>query len=161
MKNQRAEKSPAEIYWNIKSYEKLSRDELYHIIRARLDVFVVEQCCYYQDLDGKDMDSHHLCGFDGQNLAAYARLLPPGLAYPDAASIGRVLTTGPYRRRGLGRELMRTALSHCDSLWPGSRLKIGAQAYLKGFYEDFGFSRCGDDYLEDGILHLPMLRPPG
>lgn len=133
---------------------------LYKIIQLRMEVFVVEQTCYYQDLDDKDEGSFHLMGWDRDQLIAYSRLLPRGLSYPNAASIGRVVTHPDHRGMGLGKELMELSIKYCQEKWPDDPVKISAQTYLKKFYEGFGFEQCGEGYLEDGIPHIPMIRNP-
>ena len=90
-------------------------------------------------------------------MLAYCRLVPPGVKYAEA-SIGRVLTTANARRTGTGRELMSEALARCERLWPGQRLKIGAQQYLERFYGGYGFARSSEPYDEDGIMHIEMIR---
>jgi ElaA protein len=122
-------------------------------------VFVVEQSCVFQDADNKDQGSHHLMGFDGRSLVAYTRLLPPGLGY-EYASIGRVVTAPAVRRYGIGKELMKQSIETVYKLFGVGPIKIGAQLYLKKFYESFGFVQVGEPYLEDGIKHIYMLKQP-
>jgi ElaA protein len=125
----------------------------------RQEVFIVEQNCPYLDADGKDFKSWHLMGYDDDGkLVAYARLLPKGVAYENHASIGRVITSESVRRTGAGKALMKAALNEIEQLFPGENLKIGAQTYLRSFYENFGFVVSGEEYLEDGIPHFPMVR---
>lgn len=145
--------------WRLASFGELSRDEIHEIFQARLAVFVVEQACPFQDLDGRDPACWHLIGRRdaGGPLLAYCRLVPPGVKYEEP-SIGRVLTTESGRRRGLGRELMREAVARAEALWPGRAFRIGAQQYLEGFYGEFGFVRVSEPYDEDGIMHIDMLR---
>ncbi|HUP29200.1 MAG TPA: GNAT family N-acetyltransferase [Usitatibacter sp.] len=160
------------ISWRCVPFAELTPRELHDILQARAAVFVVEQACAFQDVDGADLDSWHLMGLgmgpgplprsgargDDQALVAYARLIPPGIKFAEA-SIGRVVTLPPIRGSGMGRELMREALKHAERLWPGKAVRIGAQARLAKFYEDFGFVTASAPYDEDGILHLEMLRP--
>lgn len=146
------------ITWELKKFDDLDADQLYRILRLRADVFIVEQKCYYQDLDDKDRNAWHLMAWDGQELVAYSRLLPRGISYDEAASIGRVVTNVRYRGIQLGRELMTRAVERCRKLWPGEDIKISAQSYLEKFYADLGFVQCGEGYLEDDIPHIPMLR---
>lgn len=145
------------IRFDCKRFEALTPFELYEIIRLRNEVFVVEQQCVFQDADGKDQQSFHLMGWIGDELAAYTRLLPPGLAYEEK-SIGRVVTSPSQRRTGAGRELMQRSISECERLFGKGPIRIGAQQYLKAFYESFGFEQTGDMYMEDGIPHIYMLR---
>ncbi|RQO46548.1 GNAT family N-acetyltransferase [Variovorax sp. KBW07] len=153
--------------WYCKPFDALTASELYAILSARSEVFVVEQRCVYLDPDGKDAQAHHLFamdsvdGVDGAQglpqLAAYLRLLPPGVSYEEA-SIGRVLTGTAYRGRGLGQELLNKGLLHADRFWPNAALRIGAQAYLQKLYESAGFATVGEPYDEDGIPHIEMVR---
>ena len=148
--------------WRLARFDELSPRELHDIYQARLAVFVVEQKCAFQDVDGVDPACWHLTGRGGGNssdgpILAYARLVPPGVKY-DEPSIGRVLTTAPGRRQGAGRELMREAVARATALWPGRALRIGAQRYLEGFYGSFGFVTASEPYDEDGILHIEMVR---
>jgi ElaA protein len=147
------------INWNTKYFDNLTPHQLYAIIELRNAVFVVEQNCVFQDADNKDQQSHHLMGWseDGR-LAAYVRLLPPGLTY-DECSIGRVVTAPAFRAQKAGRLLMNQAIAECERLFGKAPIRIGAQLYLRKFYESLGFVIVGDMYLEDGIEHVIMLRP--
>ncbi|MFN8286786.1 MAG: GNAT family N-acetyltransferase [Chitinophagales bacterium] len=141
-----------------KPFAALTVSELYDVLRLRQEVFIVEQNCVYLDADGKDLKAHHLLGYHNNELAAYARLLPKGGSYANEASIGRVITSAKYRRHGYGKELMREAVIQMQQLYGNGPIRIGAQAYLKNFYEGFGFVDLNEPYLEDGIPHLIMLR---
>ena len=141
--------------WIYKPFKLLTAAELYNILRLRNMVFIVEQQCIYLDADNKDQASHHLCGWDNQELIAYARILPPGAAFEEA-SIGRVLTNPQYRKQGSGRQLMEKAIELCLRLYSTNNIRIGAQLYLIDFYTGLGFIRTGDVYLEDGIEHIEM-----
>lgn len=145
------------IQWILKKFEELSPSQLYAILQLRNEVFVVEQSCVFQDADDKDQDSYHLMGFYNNKLVAYTRLLPKGLAY-EQASIGRVVTSPTVRRSGAGKELMQKSIEASHMLFGKQPLKIGAQLYLKKFYESFGFQQISDVYLEDGIEHIYMLK---
>jgi ElaA protein len=146
------------ISWKIKSFEELSNMELYNILRLRAEVFIVEQNCPYLDLDGKDPSSFHLMGMnEKQELVAYARLLPAGLAFKEV-SIGRVLSSSAARGSGAGMELMQTAIQHIHKKFGEVPIRIGAQLYLKKFYERLGFVQVSEMYLEDDIEHVEMLR---
>lgn len=146
-----------QIQWLIKKFESLTPYQLYAILQLRNAVFVVEQNCVFQDADDKDQNSFHLMGFDNNHLVAYTRLIPPGAFYKEA-SIGRVVTSPWVRRAGAGRELMQQSIDHLYQLFGLQPIKIGAQLYLKKFYESFGFKQCGDVYLEDGIEHIHMIK---
>ena len=145
--------------WKLASFSDLHPAELYDLIRLRIEVFVVEQGCIFQDLDNKDQAAHHLMGRDKSgNLLAYARILPPGIIYPEA-SIGRVTTSPSARGKGLGKELMKNGLFQLYGLFGPVPIKIGAQIYLLKFYESFGFRKCSEVYLEDDIAHILMILP--
>lgn len=143
---------------NCLSFEALSNTQLYQILRARQEVFIIEQDCNYLDCDGRDILSEHLWISENNELAAYARLLPPGVAY-EGSSIGRVLTTKPYRGKGLGKQLMEQAIQLLENQYPQSAIYISAQQYLEKFYSDLGFVSTGVTYLEDDIPHVKMIRP--
>lgn len=159
------------IAWKCTPFSELSALEVHDILQARSAVFVVEQDCVFQDVDGADPQSWHLVGRNPHPgplpaeressagpLLAYCRLLPPGVKFAEP-SIGRVLTTPAARGTGAGRSLMREAVARARSLWPGQALMIGAQEYLERFYGEFGFGRVSEPYDEDGIMHIHMLRP--
>ena len=145
------------MYWQWCSLGDLSARQLYALFAARSAVFVVEQNCPYQDLDGADLEAEHLIAWSGGEVAACLRLLAPGVKYSEP-SIGRVLTAKPFRTGGLGRELMARAIARCDEKFPHEPVRIGAQAYLERFYGSFGFVKASDVYIEDGIPHIEMLR---
>ncbi len=144
------------IDWTCKKFSDLTVEELYQILRLRNEVFVVEQNCVYQDCDGKDELSYHLCGWKDGNLKAYTRLLSPGISYPNAASIGRVVTSPSIRAQSIGKQLMSESLENLYRLFGNVQVTIGAQLYLKNFYESFSFVQNGEIYLEDGIPHITM-----
>ena len=162
--------------WTLKPFDELALAELYELLRLRVEIFVVEQNCPFQDIDGMDNRAYHLLGYtdageladlgyglvlyantDAGELAAYARLFDADISYAQVA-IGRVAVGLAYRRHGLGQELMQQAVAQCEMLFGAQAIKLGAQLYLKQFYEGFGFKQCGEEYLEDGIPHIPMLR---
>lgn len=146
-----------QIKWTINKFDDLSAKVLYAIMQLRSEVFVVEQNCVYQDADNKDQASYHLCGWLNNELVAYCRILPKGLAYDDYASIGRVVSSPKYRNTGFGKLLIAKAIELTNNLYPNTKIKIGAQLYLKKFYQSFDFEQHGEGYLEDGIPHIPML----
>ncbi len=147
-----------ELSWLFKSFEALTNEELYQLLQLRSEVFVVEQNCVFLDMDDKDQQSFHLLGYKDDLLAAYTRIVPKGVSYEDYASIGRVVTSPKVRGEGRGKELMEESISRLQQLYGQVPIKIGAQLYLKKFYESLGFLQCGDVYDEDGIDHIPMLR---
>lgn len=144
--------------WTGKPFADLTLTELYDVLQLRTEVFIVEQNCAFQDIDGQDAPAYHLLGKtpEGQ-LGAYARLFAAGQSY-EQVSIGRVVVAPSLRRYGLGQELMRQAIAHCEQLFGAQPIKIGAQQYLTKFYQGFGFVQQGEMYLEDGIPHIYMVR---
>jgi len=140
----------------IRTFEQLNISELYEVLELRSAVFVVEQDCVYQDLDGKDRIAYHIVGKHDQKVIAYARAFKAG-SYFKNASFGRVVVHEAYRGKGYAKNLIKHTLAEMDS-WEGEAIEISAQTYLKGFYEDLGFSTEGDEYLEDGIPHIRMIR---
>lgn len=150
----------ATVTWQAKPYADLSLDELYELLRLRSEVFVIEQNCVYLDPDGKDRhpEAVHLMGraADGR-LAAYLRILPAGLSYPQV-SFGRVLTAADFRGQRLGGPLLEAALIEIERRWPGADIQIGAQAHLQAYYGRYGFEPSSEPYVEDGIAHIDLLR---
>lgn len=146
-----------QIQWSLKKFEELSPFQVYEILQLRNEVFVVEQNCVFQDADDKDQGSYHLLGVNENKLVAYTRIVPPGLIYEEA-SIGRVVTSPAVRRSGAGKLLMEESISSVFKLFGKRPIKIGAQLYLKAFYQTFGFEQVSDIYLEDGIEHIYMLK---
>lgn len=142
--------------WTCRPFHELSVTELYAILRLRSEVFVVEQDCLFLDMDDRDQPCHHIMGWKGALLGACARIVPPGLIYPEP-SVGRVVSAPQLRRTGGGRLLMRYAIDETRRLHGRKDIRIGAQLYLKDFYGSFGFREEGDVYLEDGIPHIEML----
>jgi len=147
--------------WQWSSFADLPNKDLYEMLAQRQNVFVLEQQCLYPDLDGYDQDAWHLLGWkiiDGKRqLAASLRVIAPGVKYAEM-SIGRVLSTSAARGSGVGRELLVEGIARAEQLYPGHRLRIGAQQYLEAFYGSFGFKTVSDPYDEDGIMHVEMLR---
>ena len=142
--------------WQWLSFDSLSNQQLYQMLALRSKVFVVEQDCAYQDLDGKDLKALHLIGAFDDKVLATARLLPAGVSYPNAASIGRIVVHPSLRGQDLGRKTVELALEQYQKLWPDEELLIGAQARLTRFYEELGFVSEGEIYDEDGIDHIIM-----
>jgi len=148
-----------DITWLDKHHRELTTTELYALLALRCAVFVVEQQCAYLDVDGDDLqgDNRHLLGMHDNQLVAYARLLAPA----DAASpvkIGRVIVSDSVRGARLGNRLMEQAINSCQQHWPGRDLFLSAQAHLQAFYGQHGFVAVGENYLEDGIPHVDMLK---
>lgn len=146
-----------DIRWELLPFEALDPYKLYQLLRLRSLVFVVEQNCVFLDLDNNDQQSIHLLGWLGEELIAYSRLVPQGVIYP-YVSIGRVVSHPEHRGNGTGKKLLQEAIVQIEQLWGVQTIKIGAQLYLKKFYESFGFLQQGAVYDEDGIDHIHMLR---
>lgn len=146
--------------WQIKYYTELSTNEFHDIIELRLRAFVVEQNCSYLDLDGKDKKCYHLICRDGMgNVVATARILPPGLSYPEVA-IGRVVIDENIRGKGIGHILMEEAMKFSEAEFGNVAIRISAQKHLENYYNKHAFYTTGKEYLEDGIPHVEMLFNP-
>ncbi len=144
------------IAWHSLPFEALSAHQLYAILQLRSEVFVVEQACGFQDMDGTDQQAVHLMGHATDQLVAYARCFKAGVKFAEA-SIGRVITQASVRGTGLGYELMQRAIDCVHQQWGQQPIRIGAQARLEGFYRKLGFTPASAPYLEDGIPHIEML----
>lgn len=140
----------------VKHYNDLAKDELYDLIALRTAVFVVEQNCPYQELDGLDKDAFHVVIESNQEIIATARILKPGVVYPEVA-IGRVVSSGQHRNLKLGHTLMETCMHFIAHEMKQNAVRLSAQSHLKNYYVKYGFVPTGKDYLEDGIPHSEML----
>ncbi len=146
-----------DITWHFKEFDDLTSKELYEIFHLRVMVFMIEQDCLYNEIDGKDPKCSHLwCEADGKILA-YCRIVPPGVSY-EKPSIGRVVSHPEFRHFKLGHQLMRHAIQIIENHYHTTEIKISAQSYLKNFYEKYGFHQTSDEYLEDDLPHMEMLR---
>ncbi|MNZ46759.1 putative acyltransferase [compost metagenome] len=145
--------------WVCKHHSDLGKEQLYAILQLRTQVFVVEQKCAYQEVDGQDLESDtcHLMAWDGDRLVAYLRLLDPTSQGGDVV-IGRVVIAADARGQGLGHELMEQALKQAGKLWPDTPIYLSAQAHLQDYYGRYGFVVVGVEYLEDDIPHIGMRR---
>ena len=141
----------------IKSFEELSKLELYKILRLRAEVFIVEQDCVYQDVDDKDQKALHVILKKSEEIIGYTRLFWPG-DYFKEASIGRVVISKKERHNNYGSELMKASILAISEKMKEKKIKISAQTYLKIFYNNLGFLECGKEYLEDGIPHVAMFK---
>ena len=140
-----------------KSFSELTTNELYSILQLRSEVFVVEQDCVYQDVDDKDQKALHVIGFKNNKLVAYTRIFKPG-DYFKNASIGRVVVAKNEREFGYGHEIIKHSIEAIKNHFSETAIKISAQTYLKKFYESHGFQQVGEEYLEDGIPHIGMIK---
>ena len=145
--------------WRLATFDRLTATELYTLLQLRTEVFVVEQNCVFQDMDGADDQAAHLLGTHEGQLVAYARLFPAGVKFTEA-SIGRVVTRDSARGQGLGHLLILRAIAAVQTLWGDQPIRIGAQARLKAYYSQHGFVDVGVPYIEDGIDHLEMVWTP-
>ena len=142
---------------SVKTFNELTTEELYQILRLRSEVFVVEQDCVYQDVDNKDQKALHIMGIKDGEVVAYTRVFEPG-DYFDNVSIGRVVVSQSQRKYGLGKQIMQASLAAINQRFPDKPTEISAQSYLLKFYTELGFNAFGEEYLEDGIPHRRMLK---
>lgn len=146
--------------WQVKKYSELSIDEFHDIIQLRIEVFVIEQNCPYQDLDGKDKKAHHLfCKNKKGEILATSRILPEGISYQEVA-IGRIVTSEKARGTGLGHELLEKSMNFCKEEYGPGPIRLSAQKHLENYYNRHNFFSTGKEYLEDGIPHIEMLFKP-
>lgn len=140
-----------------KTFNELTTQELYNILQLRSEVFVVEQDCVYQDVDGKDQKALHIFGIKNNEIVAYTRAFKPG-DYFNEASIGRVVVTKNQRQHKYGYDIMEASIQAIKSKFNTNSIRISAQCYLKKFYNNLGFKEVGEEYLEDGIPHIEMVK---
>ena len=141
----------------VKKFSDLKVAELYNILQLRSEVFVVEQDCVYQDIDGKDAEALHVLGTKNGKIVAYTRCFAPGYYFPEAA-IGRVIVKESERKFGYGHEIMKASATAIFKNYNTSNIKLSAQQYLIKFYESHGYQCIGEGYLEDGIPHIAMIK---
>lgn len=147
--------------WTLKTFDQLSADELHDIIQLRINIFVVEQNCPYPELDGKDRKAYHFYGQNDEGrIVAYTRIFAPG-DYYELAAIGRVVVDSKHRGDGTGYALMKGTIRNMKELFGDLEIRIGAQKYLVDFYEKLGFTNTEEEYVEDGIPHVYMIRKSG
>ena len=144
---------------NTYNFSSLNTDQLYGLLQLRSEVFVVEQDCVYQDIDGKDQKALHVLGTVEGNIVAYTRVFKPG-DYLEKAAIGRVVVASDFRKRDFGKAIMQASIAAVENHFNTTAIGLSAQTYLLNFYNDLGFSAIGETYLEDGIPHIYMERPP-
>ena len=140
----------------VKSFNQLTINELYEVLQLRSEVFVVEQDCVYQDIDGKDQNALHVLGIKDNKIVAYTRLFKPG-DYFNLASIGRVVVKENQRMHKYGYDIMEASIKAINTNYNTTDIKISAQCYLKRFYNNLNFFEVGEQYLEDDIPHIAML----
>ena len=144
---------------NTYNFSSLNTDQLYGLLQLRSEVFVVEQDCVYQDIDGKDQKALHVLGTVEGNIVAYTRIFKPG-DYLEKAAIGRVVVASDFRKRDFGKAIMQASIAAVENHFNTTAIGLSAQTYLLNFYNDLGFSALGETYLEDGIPLIYMERPP-
>ena len=142
--------------WHTLTFAQLGQARLYAVLRLRQEVFAVEQQSIYLDLDNLDQQAIHMLCTRDEQLLAYQRCLPPGLSYPES-SLGRIVVCPAARNLNLGVQIVQRGISHNLQQWPDSGIRINAQCYLQKFYINLGFVADGDEYDEDGIMHVQML----
>ena len=141
----------------IKKFQELTASQLYDILQLRSEVFVVEQDCVYQDLDGKDQNALHIIGYKENEVVAYTRVFKSG-DYFKEASIGRVVVKSSERKFGYGVDIMKASIAAVEEYFKERTIHLSAQCYLIKFYNSLGFKEVGEEYLEDGIPHIGMTR---
>ena len=141
----------------VKTFKELTIDELHDLLQLRVEVFVVEQDCVYQDIDGKDKKALHIIGFKNDKVVAYIRAFKSG-DYFKYASIGRVVVTENEREHKYGYDIMKASIEAVENHFKETTIKLSAQTHLKRFYNNLGFKEIGEEYLEDGIPHIAMIR---
>ena len=137
------------------NFDSISKEQLYDVLSLRQRVFIIEQDCFYEDLDYSDQEANHLLLYKDNKLIGYSRVFAPGIKY-DAASIGRIVTDLGFRGKGYGKDITQESIQFLKNNFPGSDISISAQYRLVDFYEDLGFEREGSVYLEDDIDHIKM-----
>lgn len=141
----------------ILTFDRLKIEQLYQLLQLRSEVFVVEQDCVYQDIDGKDQKALHILGYVKDELVAYTRVFAPGIYFKEAA-IGRVVVKKEYRKHNYGHEILKASINAIEHSYNTAEIKLSAQTYLTRFYESHGFTQIGEGYLEDGIPHIAMVK---
>lgn len=142
---------------SVKSFKELTTKDVYAVLQLRSEIFVVEQNCVYQDIDGKDFKAFHVLGYKDNNLVAYTRIFKPG-DYFKEASIGRVVVKKSERKHKYGYVIMQESIAAVKEHLQETTIKISAQKYLLKFYNNLGFKEEGEEYLEDGIPHMVMYK---
>ena len=142
---------------SIKAFKELTTEELYDLLKLRAEIFVVEQDCVYQDLDGKDQKALHILGYESGKIIAYTRVFKAG-DYFKEASIGRVAVRENERQHKYGYDIMKASIEAIKNHYNETSIRISAQIYLRRFYGNLEFKEVGEEYLEDGIPHINMIK---
>ncbi|RZS99342.1 GNAT family N-acetyltransferase [Aquimarina brevivitae] len=144
--------------FSVKPFTALTLLELYQVLRLRAEVFVVEQDCVYQDVDNKDQKALHVLGYKNNQIVAYTRIFDTNDYFEGYSSIGRVVVQQSERKYGYGHQLLQESIAAIEKHFNTQRIKISAQTYLEKFYNTHSFKRVGEEYLEDGIPHVVMIK---
>ena len=139
----------------IKPYNDLSKDQFFDILKLRIEIFVVEQCCYYQELDDEDKEAFHVSIYNDGIIVAVGRIIPN--LHNKEVKIGRIAVKMEYRKKGLAYKMMKDIMNFLSKDYKNFSVLLSAQTYLIEFYQSFGFKEVGDNYLEDGIEHINMV----
>ena len=139
----------------IKPYNDLSKDQFFDILKLRIEIFVVEQCCYYQELDDEDKEAFHVSIYNDGIIVAVGRIIPN--LHNKEVKIGRIAVRMEHRKRGLAYKMMKDIMNFLSKDYKNFSVLLSAQTYLIEFYQSFGFKEVGDNYLEDGIEHINMV----
>ena len=139
----------------IKPYNDLSKDQFFDILKLRIEIFVVEQCCYYQELDYEDKEAFHVSIYNDGIIVAVGRIIPN--LHNKEVKIGRIAVRMEHRKKGLAYKMMKDIMNFLSKDYKNFSVLLSAQTYLIEFYQSFGFKEVGDNYLEDGIEHINMV----
>lgn len=150
----------SEIVWTWHHFEQLSNHQLYDLLKIRQDVFIVEQHCIYPDIDGLDVNCLHLLGYVREQLVAYLRLIPSDFHCSGNIALGRIVSLASLRGLGIGKKMMKQAMTYIAAYFPHQSIQLSAQFHLLNFYQNYGFNCISEPYDEDGIKHIDMLFVP-
>ena len=139
----------------IKRYNDLSKDQFFDILKLRIEIFVVEQCCYYQELDNEDKEAFHVSIYNDGIIVAVGRIIPN--LHSKEVKIGRIAVKMEHRKKGLAYKIMKDIMNFISKKYKNFSVLLSAQTYLIEFYQSFGFKEIGNTYLEDGIEHINMV----
>ena len=139
----------------IKPYNDLSKDQFFDILKLRIEIFVVEQCCYYQELDNEDKEAFHVSIYNDGIIVDVGRIIPN--LHNKEVKIGRIAVKMEHRKKGLAYKMMKDIMNFISKKYKNFSVLLSAQTYLIEFYQSFGFKEIGNTYLEDGIEHINMV----
>lgn len=150
----------SEIQLIFSSFESLTSEQIEAVFSLRQRIFIIEQQCFYEDIDGSDSRANHLLLYKNNTLAGYLRIFEPGIKFENASSLGRIVVDVPYRGTNVGKKLIKNGIEKSLKLYPKAIIKIEAQAALDKYYHQFGFRSIGDTYIVDDIPHQLMIFEP-